>query len=54
MTRDLDRLTGTTFDLLVVGGGIYGLAIASDPAHSCNTRHRSGFRSREKQEWLTK
>ncbi len=30
MTRDLDRLTGATFDLLVVGGGIYGLTIAYD------------------------
>src|SRR5437867_5573445 len=32
MTRDLDRLTGQTFDLLVVGGGIYGLTIAYDAA----------------------
>src|SRR3954468_6872656 len=32
MTRDLDRLTSTTFDLLVVGGGIYGLTIAYDAA----------------------
>src|SRR5215217_5391555 len=32
MTRDLDRLTGSTFDLLVVGGGIYGLTIAYDAA----------------------
>jgi len=32
MTRDLDRLTGRTFDLLVVGGGIYGLTIAYDAA----------------------
>jgi glycerol-3-phosphate dehydrogenase len=32
MNRDLDRLTGQTFDLLVVGGGIYGLAIAYDAA----------------------
>ncbi len=32
MTRDLDRLTGTTFDVLVVGGGIYGLTIAYDAA----------------------
>src|SRR5881396_870904 len=31
MTRDLDRLTDSTFDLLV-GGGIYGLAIAYDAA----------------------
>jgi len=32
MHRDLDRLTGRTFDVLVVGGGIYGLAIAYDAA----------------------
>jgi glycerol-3-phosphate dehydrogenase len=32
MTRDLDQLTGTTFDVLVVGGGIYGLTIAHDAA----------------------
>ena len=32
MIRDLDRLTGRTFDVLVVGGGIYGLAIAYDAA----------------------
>ena len=32
MTRDLDRLTDSTFDLLVVGGGIYGLTIAYDAA----------------------
>jgi glycerol-3-phosphate dehydrogenase len=32
MRRDLDRLTGTTFDLLVVGGGIHGLAAAYDAA----------------------
>src|SRR4029450_3915820 len=32
MIRDLDRLTTRTFDLLVVGGGIYGLAIAYDAA----------------------
>ena len=30
MIRDLDTLAGRTFDLLVVGGGIYGLAIAYD------------------------
>src|SRR4029450_10916773 len=30
MIRDLDRLAGRTFDLLVVGGGIYGLTIAYD------------------------
>src|SRR5580765_524225 len=32
MTRDLDRLTARTVDVLVVGGGIYGLAIAYDAA----------------------
>jgi glycerol-3-phosphate dehydrogenase len=32
MTRDLDRLTTSTFDVLVVGGGIYGLTIAYDAA----------------------
>jgi len=32
MHRDLDRLTGRTFDVLVVGGGIYGLIIAYDAA----------------------
>src|SRR5213080_3362875 len=32
MTRDVDRLTGHTFDLLVVGGGIHGLTIAYDAA----------------------
>ena len=32
MIRDLDRLASRTFDLLVVGGGIYGLAIAYDAA----------------------
>ena len=32
MQRDLDRLTERTFDLLVVGGGIYGLTIAYDAA----------------------
>jgi glycerol-3-phosphate dehydrogenase len=30
--RDLDRLTERTFDLLVVGGGIYGLTLAYDAA----------------------
>src|SRR3979409_751018 len=30
--RDIDRLTASTFDVLVVGGGIYGLAIAYDAA----------------------
>jgi glycerol-3-phosphate dehydrogenase len=30
MRRDLDRLTRATFDLLVVGGGIHGLAAAYD------------------------
>ena len=32
MIRDLDRLTASTFDVLVVGGGIYGLTIAYDAA----------------------
>src|SRR5262249_48390862 len=32
MLRDLDRLSGRTFDVLVVGGGIYGLTIAYDAA----------------------
>ncbi len=32
MQRDVARLTGRTFDLLVVGGGIYGLTIAYDAA----------------------
>jgi len=32
MQRDLSRLTGTPFDLLVVGGGVYGLAAAYDAA----------------------
>lgn len=32
MTRDVDRLSARTFDVLVVGGGIYGLAIAYDAA----------------------
>jgi glycerol-3-phosphate dehydrogenase len=32
MTRDLDLLTASTFDVLVVGGGIYGLTIAYDAA----------------------
>src|SRR5438128_787827 len=32
MTRDLDALTDRTFDVLVVGGGIYGLTIAYDAA----------------------
>src|SRR5256885_6756357 len=32
MTRDLEALTDRTFDVLVVGGGIYGLAIAYDAA----------------------
>src|SRR5207237_7698775 len=30
MRRDVDRLTAQTFDVLVVGGGIYGLTIAYD------------------------
>lgn len=32
MTRDLGRLSDTTFDLLVIGAGIYGAAIAWDAA----------------------
>src|ERR671937_1277441 len=32
MKRDVDQLTARTFDLLVVGGGIYGLTIAYDAA----------------------
>jgi glycerol-3-phosphate dehydrogenase len=32
MIRDVDRLTEKTFDVLVVGGGIYGLTIACDAA----------------------
>src|SRR5258708_9812066 len=32
MQRDLDGLTARTFDVLVVGGGIYGLTIAYDAA----------------------
>src|SRR5688572_7299778 len=32
MHRDLDQLTGRTHDVLVVGGGIYGLTIAYDAA----------------------
>ncbi len=32
MRRDLDRLTAGTFDLLVIGGGIHGLAAAYDAA----------------------
>src|SRR5437870_146019 len=30
MVRDIDHLTARTFDVLVVGGGIYGLTIAYD------------------------
>ena len=32
MKRDVDQLTARTFDVLVVGGGIYGLTIAYDAA----------------------
>src|SRR5204862_2551514 len=32
MTRDLDRLSGRTFDVAVAGGGIYGLIVACDAA----------------------
>src|SRR5438309_2502630 len=31
-TRDLEALTDRTFDVLIVGGGIYGLAMAYDAA----------------------
>src|SRR4029077_10289729 len=32
MVRDLDRFATRTFDVLVVGGGVYGLTIAYDAA----------------------
>ena len=32
MTRDTSQLTAREFDLLVVGGGIYGLTVAYDAA----------------------
>lgn len=32
MTRDLDRLNADAFDLLVIGGGVHGLAAAYDAA----------------------
>lgn len=32
MTRDVARLPARTFDLLVIGGGIYGLTVAADAA----------------------
>src|SRR6202790_2898995 len=32
MKRVVDELTGPTFDILVVGGGIYGLTVAYDAA----------------------
>src|SRR5438067_7434086 len=32
MQRDIDQLTARIFDVLVVGGGIYGLTIAYDAA----------------------
>src|SRR3954465_13227867 len=32
LSRDLELLTGRTFDVLGVGGGIYGLTIAYDAA----------------------
>src|SRR5690348_2708841 len=32
MHRDLDQLAARAFDLLVIGGGIYGLTIACDAA----------------------
>src|SRR3989338_3920134 len=32
MQRDVGQLSGKTFDVLVVGGGIYGLTVACDAA----------------------
>ena len=32
MIRDIDRLLTRTFDVLIVGGGVYGLTIAYDAA----------------------
>lgn len=32
MVRDVDQLSARTYDVLVVGGGIYGLTIACDAA----------------------
>src|SRR6187549_436090 len=32
MIRDLSRFSSQTFDVLVVGGGVYGLTIACDAA----------------------
>ena len=32
LARDLDRLVATPFDLLVIGGGVHGLAAAYDAA----------------------
>src|SRR5256885_14679823 len=32
MIRDIDRLSSDTFDVLVVGGGVYGLTVAYDAA----------------------
>src|SRR5881296_4247254 len=32
MKRVVDELTGPTFDVLVIGGGVYGLTIAYDAA----------------------
>src|SRR5438270_14087143 len=32
MIRDIDRLSSDTFDVLVIGGGVYGLTIANDAA----------------------
>ena len=32
MIRDVERLADRTYDVLIVGGGIYGLAAAYDAA----------------------
>ena len=37
LTRDLQALQTGTFDLLVVGGGIYGLTVACDAAQGVYT-----------------
>ena len=48
MTRDLSKLTGPTFDLLVVGGGIVGAGIAWDASQrglSCALVDQGDFAS---------